>query len=71
MKEKTAVKLTDGDQVEIGATDQAAQILFISSLPLKESISWGGPIVMNTKEELRQAFEDLQLGTFLQKGIEY
>lgn len=71
VKEKTAVKLTSGDHVKIKATDQKAQVLFISSLYLHESISWGGPIVMNTKDELKQAFDDLKQGTFLQKEISY
>jgi len=47
------------------------QVLFISSLKLGETIAWGGPIVMNTEEELEAAFEDLKNGTFLQKGISY
>ncbi len=69
--EKTAVKLTEGDQLEIRATDEPAQLLFISSEKLKEPIAWGGPIVMNTREELEQAFLELRQGTFLQKKIEY
>ena len=52
VKEKTAVKLTAGDHVEIKAIDQKAQVLFISSLYLHEPIFWGGPIVMNTIDEL-------------------
>ncbi len=71
VKEKTAVKLTSGDHVEIKATGQKVQVLFISSLYLHEPISWGGPIVMNTKDELKQAFDDLKQGTFLQKEISY
>ncbi|MCK9436720.1 MAG: pirin family protein [Synergistaceae bacterium] len=71
VKEKTAVKLTPGDHVEIKAADTNMQVLFISSLKLGETIAWGGPIVMNTEEELEAAFEDLKNGTFLQKGISY
>ncbi len=71
VKEKTAVKLTAGDHVEIKAIDQKAQVLFISSLYLHEPIFWGGPIVMNTKDELEQAFDDLKQGTFMQKEISY
>ncbi len=71
IKEKTAVKLTDGDFVKIMATDKKAQVLFISSTTLKEPIAWGGPIVMNTKEELERAFEDLRRGTFIQTNISY
>lgn len=63
--EKTAVKLSQGTSLEIKATDARAQVLFVSSLMLSEPISWGGPIVMNTKEELNTAFEDLKRGTFI------
>lgn len=44
VKEKTAVKLTSGDHVKIKATDEKAQVLFISSKRLAEPIVWGGPI---------------------------
>ncbi len=71
IKEKTAVKLTSGDHVEIKATDKKAQVLFISSTLLAEPVAWGGPIVMNTKEELNKAFDDLRKGTFLQDKISY
>lgn len=71
IKEKTAVKLTSGDYVEIKTKDNNAQVLFISSESLCESVAWGGPIVMNTKEELNQAFDELDKGTFLQKSISY
>ncbi|HPW41820.1 MAG TPA: pirin-like C-terminal cupin domain-containing protein, partial [Bacillota bacterium] len=71
VKEKTAVKLTSGEYMEIKATDKNAQVLFVSSTILAEPIAWGGPIVMNTKEELNKAFEDLKNGTFLQQKISY
>lgn len=71
VKEKTAVKLSSGDHVSITATDTKAQILFVSSMPLNEPVAWGGPIVMNTREELNNAFEDLRKGTFLKEKIKY
>jgi len=71
VKEKTAVKLTDGEYVTIKATQQPAQVLFISSIRLGEPIVWGGPIVMNTKAELDKAFDDLRKGIFLQDKITY
>ncbi len=70
-KEKTAVKLSPGDYAEIKATDKIAQILFVSSTLLSEPVAWGGPIVMNTREELNTAFDDLKRGTFLKSGISY
>jgi len=71
VKEKTAVKLTAGDRVELKATETNAQVLFVSSTRLEEPVVWGGPIVMNTKEELNKAFDDLRRGTFLQHEIAY
>lgn len=71
IEEKTAAKLTPGEKVVIETRDKNAQILFISSTRLDEPIAWGGPIVMNTKEELQKAFNDLRRGTFLQKEISY
>ncbi len=71
VKEKTAVKLTSGDHLEIKATNKNAQVLFISSTSLDEPVAWGGPIVMNTKEELKKAFDDLGEGTFLRSKISY
>lgn len=69
--EKTAVKLTDGTRVSIKAADKNVQVLFVSSACLGEPIAWGGPIVMNTREELQKAFDDLNKGTFLQSEISY
>jgi len=71
VKEKTAVKLSSGDYAEIKTTDKITQVLFISSMRLNEPIAWGGPIVMNTKEELNKAFDDFEKGTFLKTTISY
>lgn len=71
IEEKTAAKLTPGEKVFIETGAKNAQILFISSTRLDEPIAWGGPIVMNTKDELQKAFNDLRHGTFLQKEISY
>ena len=71
VEEKTAVKLTAGDQVTLGAAECPVQILFMSSVRLGEPVAWGGPIVMNTREELSRAFSDLREGNFLRTGIAY
>jgi redox-sensitive bicupin YhaK (pirin superfamily) len=71
VKEKTAAKLTAGNHVVIKAADKNAQVLFISSTLLGEPVAWGGPIVMNTKDELQKAFDDLKHGTFLKEEISY
>lgn len=71
IKEKTAVKLTEGTSLEIESLDEKLQILYLSSDKLGEPISWGGPIVMNTKEELNKAFAELKDGTFLKDKVDY
>ncbi len=64
--EKSAVLLEDGDSVRVQANAQAdARFLFFMAPPLHEPIAWGGPIVMNTREELDLAFRQLRIGTFL------
>jgi len=55
----------DGDEVVISAEDTQVRFLFISGKPIKEPVAWYGPIVMNTQEELRIAFEEYQKGTFI------
>lgn len=65
--EKTAAKLTQGSSVTIESGSEKAKVLFIGSKALNESISWGGPIVMNTEAELKQAFAELRSGTFIKK----
>lgn len=44
-----------------------AHVIVLGGIPLKEPIAWGGPIVMNTQQELNQAFADLRNGTFIQE----
>lgn len=71
IKEKTAVRLTSGSSILIKSANEYTQVLFVSSDMIEEPISWGGPIVMNTREELKRAFEDLDNGTFLKERIGY
>lgn len=71
IKEKTAVKLSDGDSVTIKNKGDYSQVLFISSKALDEPVAWAGPIVMNTREELEEAFSDLRNGNFIRDKIDY
>jgi hypothetical protein len=43
------------------------RFLFISGKPIHEPVAWRGPIVMNTTDELRQAFREYEEGTFIKK----
>lgn len=54
-----------GDDVLVQAGDQGIRFLLVSGQPLEEPVAWRGPIVMNTAEELRQAFAELGAGTFI------
>jgi redox-sensitive bicupin YhaK (pirin superfamily) len=57
-----------GDEVTVEADQDGIRSLLVSGKPLEEPVAWYGPIVMNTQEQLRQAFEELQRGTFLKEG---
>ena len=71
IKEKTAAKLTEGDSVHIKTGDEKAQVLFVKSTALNEEIAWAGPIVMNTQEEIQQAYDDLRNDNFIKEKIDY
>ena len=65
-QEKTALLLKDGNQVEVSALPgETARFILASAPALHEPIAWGGPIVMNTREELQLAFDELRAGTFI------
>jgi len=55
----------DGDEVVITTSEKPVRFLLVSGKPIKEPVAWYGPIVMNTQEELRTAFEEYQNGTFI------
>jgi quercetin 2,3-dioxygenase len=54
-----------GDEVVVQAGDEGIRFLLVSGKPLQEPVAWYGPIVMNTQDQLREAFTDLERGTFL------
>lgn len=70
VREKTAVLTSTGDKLTLGALDTDADILYLSAPRLNEEVSWGGPIVMNTDEELKLAFAELRQGTFIKDDAE-
>src|SRR5882724_99033 len=63
--DRSLVLFDRGDEVEVQAGEDGIRFLLVSGKPLQEPVAWYGPIVMNTQEELQQAFEELQKGTFL------
>lgn len=71
IEEKTAAKLTNGDRVTIKNAGDFAQVLFIRTRALNEPVAWAGPIVMNSEEELEEAFKDLREGRFIRDDLEF
>jgi hypothetical protein len=62
---RSLVLFDRGDEVVVQAGDEGIRFLLVSGKPLQEPVAWYGPIVMNTQEQLRQAFQELREGTFL------
>ena len=65
---RSLVLFDSGDEVTVQAGNDGIRFLLVSGRPLQEPVAWYGPIVMNTQDQLRQAFEELQKGTFLKTG---
>ena len=59
---------TDGDMFIARAADQGVRFILFSGQPLREPIAWGGPIVMNTRQELQEAFAELENNTFIKEN---
>jgi redox-sensitive bicupin YhaK (pirin superfamily) len=68
MGAESVVIFGEGSEVQIRAGRDKLRLLLISGKPLREPIAWGGPIVMNTQEELDLAFRELRTGDFIKKG---
>jgi len=64
----TLVLFEDGDHIYINTEEESMRFLCIAGKPIHEPVAWYGPIVMNTREELRIAFEEYDKGTFIKHG---
>jgi quercetin 2,3-dioxygenase len=64
---RSLILFDSGDEVVVQAGDEGIRFLLVSGKPIEEPVAWHGPIVMNTEAELRQAFSELQNGTFIKK----
>ena len=65
MGNRSLVLFDKGNEVTVQAGAQGIRFLLVSGRPLEEPVAWRGPIVMNTQEELQQAFRELQNGSFI------
>ncbi len=59
------LRFGDGDHVRIKTENSAARFVLIAGMPFREPIAPYGPFVMNTREEIQQALQDLRNGTFI------
>ncbi len=64
---RSLVLFDPGDEVTVQAGEEGIRFLLVSGRPIREPVAWYGPIVMNTEDELRQAWAELQDGTFIRK----
>jgi quercetin 2,3-dioxygenase len=51
-----------GDAIDVVATHPATRVLVFAGTPIGEPVARRGPFVMNTDEELRQAYDDYRSG---------
>jgi len=64
---RSLVLFDRGDEIVVQAGDEGIRFLLVSGKPIEEPVAWYGPIVMNTREELQQAYSELRAGTFITK----
>lgn len=62
---KNVVLFDTGEALKLHTSEKPVRLLLMSGKPLREPIAWGGPIVMNTREELMNAFQELDENTFI------
>jgi redox-sensitive bicupin YhaK (pirin superfamily) len=66
-KNHSLVLFDSGDEIVVKAGDEGIRFLLVSGKPLEEPVAWRGPIVMNTPEQLNQAWRELRDGTFIKE----
>jgi len=62
---ETLLTYQDGDEIRVSTKGKPLRFLLVSGKPLKEPVAWHGPIVMNTRDQLKTAFEEYEKGTFI------
>jgi len=62
---RSLVVFDSGDEITVTAGDEGIRFLLVSGRPLEEPVAWYGPIVMNDRAELQQAYAELKNGTFI------
>jgi hypothetical protein len=65
---RSLVLFDSGDEVVVRAGPDGIRFLLVSGKPIEEPVAWYGPIVMNTRDELKQAYAELEAGTFIKQS---
>jgi redox-sensitive bicupin YhaK (pirin superfamily) len=65
---RSLVLFDRGDEVVVETRDEGIRFLLVSGAPIEEPVAWYGPIVMNTQDQLREAYAELRAGTFIKHG---
>jgi redox-sensitive bicupin YhaK (pirin superfamily) len=65
--DRSLVLFDRGDEIVVQAGDEGIRFLLVSGQPIEEPVAWYGPIVMNTDEQLQQAYHELRAGTFIKQ----
>jgi redox-sensitive bicupin YhaK (pirin superfamily) len=65
---RSLILFDSGDAVTVQAGDEGIRFMLVSGRPLEEPVAWYGPIVMNTQEQLQEAYAELQNGTFIKNS---
>lgn len=66
--DRTLVRFDTGNEITVTSGPEGMRFLLVSGRPIQEPVAWHGPIVMNTREELMQAMQDLNNGTFIKSA---
>ena len=64
---KTLITFDKGDEIKLLSGNVGVRFLLVSGNPIQEPIAWHGPIVMNTREEIKVAMTELNNGTFIKQ----
>ncbi|GGD40985.1 pirin family protein [Sinisalibacter lacisalsi] len=62
---RTVVRFGTGDEITVQAGPEGVRFLLVSGAPIREPVAWHGPIVMNTRQEIMAAVNELRNGTFI------
>jgi len=66
---RTLVMFGTGDEIVVSSGEAGVRFLLVSGKPIREPVAWHGPIVMNTRAEIKQALQDLDSGNFIANAL--